>query len=141
MARAGSKLEYCVRTGKQALDEIYGMTVFEYLKHNPEESRIFDNAMTGLSSIDGPAVADTYNFAGVQNIVDVAGGHGLLLATLLERNPHLKGTLYEVPMCWRELKQVPSSHIWTGALWPPATRAVLFGPCRRRCLHYETRHS
>jgi hypothetical protein len=95
--RGWSRLEYCVRTGKQALDEIYGMTVFEYLKHNPEESRIFDNAMTGLSSIDSPAVADAYNFAEIKNIVDVAGGHGLLLATLLGRNPHLKGTLYEVP--------------------------------------------
>jgi hypothetical protein len=27
----------------------------------------------------------------------VGGGHGLLLATILARNPHLKGTLYEVP--------------------------------------------
>ena len=38
--RGWSRLEYCVRTGKQALDEIYGMTIFEYLKHNPEESQI-----------------------------------------------------------------------------------------------------
>jgi O-methyltransferase domain len=29
--------------------------------------------------------------------VDVAGGVGLLLATLLKKNPHLKGTLYEMP--------------------------------------------
>jgi hypothetical protein len=56
--RGWSRLEYCVRTGRQALDEIYGMTIFDYLKHNPEESRISDNAMTGLSGIDGPAVAD-----------------------------------------------------------------------------------
>ena len=115
--RGWSRLEYCVRTGKQALDEIYGMTIFEYLKHNPEESRIFDNAMTGLSSIDGPAVADAYNFAGVQNIVDVAGGHGLLLATLLGRNPHLKGTLYEVPHVLEGAK--------TGALKPYMDRCTL----------------
>ena len=115
--RGWSRLEYCVRTGKQALDEIYGMNIFEYLKHNPEESRIFDNAMTGLSSIDGPAVADAYNFAGVQNIVDVAGGHGLLLATLLGRNPHLKGTLYEVPHVLEGAK--------TGALKPYMDRCTL----------------
>ncbi|MGC1903796.1 MAG: methyltransferase [Candidatus Acidiferrum sp.] len=115
--RGWSSLEYCVRTGKQALDEIYGMTIFEYLKHNPEESRIFDSAMTGLSSIDGPAVADAYNFAGVQNIVDVAGGHGLLLATLLRRNPHLKGTLYEVPHVLEGAK--------TGALKPYMDRCTL----------------
>jgi hypothetical protein len=39
----------------------------------------------------------SYNFDGIHSIVDVAGGHGFLLATILERNPHLRGTLYEAP--------------------------------------------
>jgi hypothetical protein len=47
--------------------------------------------------IDGPAVADAYNFEGIRSIVDIAGGHGFLLATILGRNPHLRGTLYEAP--------------------------------------------
>jgi 16S rRNA G1207 methylase RsmC len=29
--------------------------------------------------------------------VDVGGGHGFLLATILERNPQMKGTLYDEP--------------------------------------------
>jgi hypothetical protein len=95
--RGWSHLEYCVRTGKQALDHIYGTHVFEYLKQNPAEGQIFNDAMTELSMIDGPAVADAYNFEGVRSIVDIAGGHGFLLATILERNPNLRGTLYEVP--------------------------------------------
>ena len=95
--RGWSHLEYCVRTGKQALDEIYGAPVFEYLRQHPEEARIFDDAMTGFSMIDGPAVAEAYNFDDIHSILDVAGGHGLLLATIMARNPHLKGTLYEAP--------------------------------------------
>ena len=47
--------------------------------------------------IDSPAVADAYDFSGLHSIVDIAGGHGLLLATILKKNPHLKGTLYEIP--------------------------------------------
>ena len=92
-----SYLEYCVKTGKQAVDKIYGMPIFEFFSNNPEEAKIFDEAMTGLSAIDGPAVADAYDFDGIHTIVDVAGGRGLLLATLLEKNPHLTGTLYEMP--------------------------------------------
>jgi hypothetical protein len=92
-----SHLEYCVRTGKQALDQIYGAHIFEFLEQHPEEGKIFNDAMTELSMIDGPAVAEAYNFAGIRSVVDIAGGHGLLLATILERNPHLRGTLYEVP--------------------------------------------
>jgi hypothetical protein len=95
--RGWSRLEYCIRTGKQALDQIYGAHIFEYLKQNPEEAQIFHDTMTGLSMIDGPAVVAAYNFDGIQSIVDVGGGHGLLLATILTKNPHLKGTLCEVP--------------------------------------------
>ncbi len=95
--RGWAHLEYCVKTGKQAHDKTNGMHIFEFFAKNPEEARIFDDAMTGLSSIDGPAVAEAYNFEGIDSIVDVAGGRGFLLATLLEKNPHMKGTLYEVP--------------------------------------------
>ena len=95
--RGWSQLEYCVRTGKQALDKIYGTHVFDFFKQHPAEAQIFNDAMTELSMIDGPAVADAYNFEGIHSIVDVAGGHGFLLATILERNPHLRGTLYEAP--------------------------------------------
>jgi hypothetical protein len=95
--RGWSHLGYCVKTGKQAIDKIHGMPIFDFFSNNPEEAKIFDDAMTGLSTIDGPAVANAYNFEGIRSIVDVGGGRGLLLATLLEKNAHLKGTLYEVP--------------------------------------------
>jgi len=95
--RGWAHLEHCVRTGKQAMEQIYGVPIFDYLKQHPEEARIFNDAMSDLSTIDGPAVAEAYNFDGIRSIVDVGGGHGLLLATILQRNPHLQGTLYEMP--------------------------------------------
>ena len=93
--RGWTQLDYCVRTGKQALDKIYGMPIFQYFQQHPEEAQLFNQCMTDLSTIDGPAVADAYSFEGIRSIVDVAGGHGLLLATILERHPQMKGTLYE----------------------------------------------
>ncbi len=53
--------------------------------------------MTSLSTLDSAPGANSYSFEGVHSIVDVAGGHGLLLATILQRNLHMKGTLYEIP--------------------------------------------
>src|SRR5690242_18944584 len=94
--RGWSQLEYCVRTGKQALDKIYGTPVFEFFTQHPEEAQIFNDAMTALSTIDSPAVAEAYSFDGIHSIVDVGGGHGLLLATILARNPGIKGTLYDI---------------------------------------------
>ena len=95
--RGWEQLEYSVRTGKRAFDKAMGMPIFEYLKHHPEESQAFNQCMTDLSTIDSPAVADAYSFTGIKSIVDVAGGQGLMLATILARNPHMKGTLYDLP--------------------------------------------
>ena len=95
--RGWSHLEYCVRTGKQALEQIYGTPVFEFFKQHPDESPIFDEAMTGLSTIDGPAVAEAYKFDGIRSLVDVGGGHGFLLAVILAANPHMRGTLFDAP--------------------------------------------
>jgi O-methyltransferase domain len=92
-----SELEHCVRTGKQALDKIYGEPIFQFFERHPEEAQLFNQAMSDLSTIHGPAVAEAYSFDGIHSIVDVAGGHGLLLATILRKNPHMKGTLYEIP--------------------------------------------
>lgn len=106
-ARGWSHLEYCVRTGKQALDQIYGMPIFEFFKQNPVEAQIFNDTMTQISMIDSPAVADAYNFDGMRSIVDIGGGHGLLLATILKRNARLRGTLYEMPHVLEGAKNGP----------------------------------
>lgn len=96
-ASGWARLEDCVRTGNQAPPMIYGKPAFQVLQENPEFARIFNQAMTDLSRLDSPAVAEAYSFDGIHSLLDVAGGHGLLLATILERNPHLRGALYEMP--------------------------------------------
>ena len=105
--RGWDHLEYCVRTGKQAIPDIAGMSAFEYFGKNPEAAAIFNQAMTDLSMLDSPAIAATYSFEGVGSVMDVAGGHGLLLASVLAANPRLKGTLYEIPQVIEGAKAGP----------------------------------
>lgn len=95
--RGWSQLAFCVRTRGPALEQVYGESLFEFFKKHPKEAQIFNQAMTDLSMIDSPAVAEAYDFTPLRSIVDLGGGHGLLLATILERNPQLRGTLFEVP--------------------------------------------
>src|SRR5580704_5270229 len=123
--RGWSHLDYCVRTGKQALEEIYGAHIFEYLKQNPAEGQIFNDAMTQISMIDSPAVADAYNFDGIHSIVDIAGGHGLLLATILKRNPQLRGTLRDAPRSRRGQERTAQDR--DGTLHPGVRRYVSLG--------------
>ncbi len=91
-----SQIEYGIRTGKPSVDKVYGMPIFEYMAKHPEEAAIFNGAMTALSAIDSPAVAAAYDFSGIGSLVDVGGGHGLLLATILAKTPGLKGILYDL---------------------------------------------
>jgi hypothetical protein len=107
ISRTWDHLEYSVRTGKPAVEEIYGKPVFEYLQENPQDAQIFNEGMTAISTIDSPPVADAYSFAGIHSLVDVAGGHGLLLATILQRNPQMKGALYEIPSVIAGARQGP----------------------------------
>lgn len=105
--RGWAELDYCVRTGQPALQKIYGKHVFEYLQEHAQQGATFHGAMTNLSSIESPAVAEVCDFEGLHSVVDVAGGHGLLLATILQRNPHMKGTLYDTPVVIEGAKSGP----------------------------------
>ncbi len=69
------------------------MDDFEYLRHNPELARVFDDAMTNVSELAGPAIAAAYNFGVYGSLMDVGGGSGILLSHILRAHPTLRGVL------------------------------------------------
>eukprot|EP00742_Colponemidia_sp_Colp-10_P003514 GILJ01003741.1.p1 GENE.GILJ01003741.1~~GILJ01003741.1.p1 ORF type:complete len:343 (+),score=51.82 GILJ01003741.1:150-1178(+) len=75
----------------------YGVGVWEYLDKDAEHARVFDRAMTSFSNGDSHAIADVINLEGVERIVDVGGGHGLLAACLLAKFPSLRAVVQERP--------------------------------------------
>ena len=95
--RPWSNLIHTVRTGETAFDHTHGMGVFDYLRTHPDDSEIFNAAMTASSTRSGTGVAEHYDFTGVHTVVDVGGGHGFLLATILNLNPGVQGVLFDLP--------------------------------------------
>lgn len=87
-------LEYSVLTGEPAFDHLFGMEFFEYLVQNPEVGVLFDGFMSRQTAPVGPVVA-AYDFSGVNTVVDVGGGRGELLASILSAHPTLKGVLID----------------------------------------------
>jgi hypothetical protein len=69
------------------------MDGFEYLRQNPEEARIFDEAMTATAANWAPAIAAAYDFGAWESLMDVGGGNGILLAEILRSFPGLRGVL------------------------------------------------
>ena len=95
--RAWGELLHSVRTGEMAFDHQFGMGYFEYLGQHPEADRVFNEAMTGWTQQLVGAVVDTYDFSPFHTVVDVGGGYGALLATILRNNPGTRGILFEQP--------------------------------------------
>lgn len=91
------ELIHSLKTGRPAFDHVFGVPVFEWFGKNPERSEIFNRSMTELTSIVEPAVLEAYDFTGCGTIVDVGGGHGTLLAGILQKHPHLRGIVFDSP--------------------------------------------
>jgi len=95
--RSWEFLPDAVRTGETGAKAAGVPKPFEYLKEHPEEAAIFNEAMTNLSRQSAPAIAEAYDFSGIRKLVDVAGGHGLLLRTVLRQYPAVHGVLFDLP--------------------------------------------
>jgi len=53
--------------------------------------------MTGVSAGVVDAIAAAYDFSEIRQLVDVGGGQGVLLATILRANPGLRGVVFDLP--------------------------------------------
>src|SRR5437016_6222870 len=90
-------LEHSLRTGECAFTKRHPEGVFVYLAKHPEESRIFDSAMTSKSHRDIAAILPAYDFSQFASIADIAGGRGHLVRAILKSSPKTEGILFDQP--------------------------------------------
>ena len=95
--RAWGALEHSVRTGENAFRHVYGTDVWTWRSQRPEESELFDRAMTTLTAAANRALLEAHDWGRYGTVVDVAGGRGALLRGLLDAQPSLRGVLFEQP--------------------------------------------
>lgn len=95
--RAWSDLQYSVTTGKPAFDHVFGAPQFVYLAEHPAANERFNQAMSAIAHRDIVAMVAAYDFSAANNVVDVGGGQGALLAAMLQANPSLRGVLFDLP--------------------------------------------
>ena len=103
-------LDFSVQTGTPAFDKVHGMPVFEYYPTHPKSGQIFNDAMTSLSLGSSMAVIQAYDFSGINKLVDIGGGHGFLLASVLEKYPAMTGVLYDTAPIVEEAKELLEKH-------------------------------
>lgn len=95
--QAWGELMYSVQTGGVAHEKVQGMSSFEFYQRNEEAGKVFNRAMTNFTLAVIPVIVEAYDFFGMGKLVDIAGGHGLLLAGILKANPQTQGILFDLP--------------------------------------------
>ncbi|MCG7526709.1 methyltransferase [Streptomyces sp. OfavH-34-F] len=99
MERAYPHLIDAVRSGSP----VYGNTggdapdFYADVDGDSERAAAFAEAMGRQTADTAAALADAYDFGAFGTVVDVGGGNGTLLRTLLSRHPGLKGTALDLP--------------------------------------------
>jgi O-methyltransferase domain len=103
---AWAELMSAARTGGSAFEKAHGATLFEYIECDEALARIFGGAMTSRSAMELRAVTEGFDFSSANTLVDVGGGRGFLLGSILARNPSQRGVLYDLPIVVAEAKPV-----------------------------------
>lgn len=92
------ELEYCVQTGEPAFRRNSpSADPFSAIAQNPEQAKVFDEAMATFAPITAAAIAAAYDFSSFGKLVDVGGGNGTLLIGILKTNPKLRGIVFDLP--------------------------------------------
>jgi hypothetical protein len=90
-------LLHTLKTGEDGHHRLYGMSAWSHHEQHLDYGSLFDNFMTEVTTLDTAAVVAAYDFSGITLLVDIAGGHGSLIAAILKANPTLQGILFDQP--------------------------------------------
>jgi hypothetical protein len=86
-----------VQTGHIAVDQTFGYNWWEFLKRNPRQAAIFDEAMRAYTEEVTPTITAALDWSRFSVIVDVGGGIGTQLVDILNAHPSCRGILFDQP--------------------------------------------
>lgn len=92
----------------------FGHDFFTHIEDAPELAAAFNELQTLNSKREAPQVLDAVSeldFSGMRTLCDVGGGHGYLLARLLDAYPKLEGIVLDLPSVVEEHDQHWASEI------------------------------
>ena len=98
-------LLYSIQTGENSFKHANGLDMYEYLNLNQKEGQIFNNAMASLTSSVTPLISSMYDFSQFNTIIDIGGGQGMLLSSILKDNAKLYGVLFDLPYAIQSAKK------------------------------------
>jgi len=99
LSKSWNGLLETVMSGKTAA-RLQGLdNSFDLMARVPENVRIFNAAMTGLTRLVTADVLAAYDFSRISHLLDVGGGSGELIGAILGCYPQMRGTVFDLARC------------------------------------------
>jgi hypothetical protein len=95
--RAWESLAVGLRKGVSAFTAAHGHTMWTHFENVPEDGRTFDRGQEAQSRLECATVLRSIDWPAAGLVVDIGGGSGSFLTTVLRRNPGLEGVLFDLP--------------------------------------------
>jgi SAM-dependent methyltransferase len=92
---AWGNLLYSIQTGKGAFDDIFQMSLYDYLHQNAEANTHFNRWMEETTREWIIPTLNMCDLSHVKTVVDVGGSTGMLTAMILKQYPHLQALLFD----------------------------------------------
>lgn len=90
-------LEDAARTGVTPIESVCPGGLWEIFRADPDEARIFNEAMSSKSSDDIAALLRSYDYSQFPTIADIGAGAGHLIKAILAAAPATRGILFDLP--------------------------------------------
>jgi hypothetical protein len=95
--RAWPYLQHGLLSYSSAFEAVFGTDLYTYLRQHPADSAEFQDALTSISAHEAKALLNACDFSAYRTVIDVGGGQGFLLASILRTHPTIRGVLFDLP--------------------------------------------
>jgi len=110
-------LEDTVRTGRPGTTFHDPDGFFAYLDAHPEESEVYDQGMTAMTTRRISKVVPCYDFSQFNVIADIGGGRGHLLRAVLDQTPGAQGVLFDRALVADGLESLDRMSVQVGSFF------------------------
>jgi hypothetical protein len=114
--RMFGELMESVRTGESIFGKKSGTALFDFIGSEDQRNEWFNKAMTSASKMLIPALLSAFSFKKFKNIIDIGGGEGQLLASILSRAPKSKGVVFDLPGVISRTSEIIKNHTLAGRM-------------------------
>ena len=99
-----------LQTGAPAFGHVFGTDVWAWRNENFRGGDIFAAYVASETFAGAGPIVEALDLSGVGSIADIGGGHGGLLAAILQAHPGMRGILFDLPETIIGAKRFLKSH-------------------------------